>query len=95
MNNQYLMINEATNIVENVCVWDGDVNTWQPPENTLMLVLENTPSIVWQAIVVNKVITDWELVEVIGLGQVGFTWNGTVCTTNQPKPEILTTQEIV
>ena len=81
----YLMINTATNIVENVCVWDGDVKTWQPPANTLMLVQATTPALVWGF---NADKTDYVLVEQIGAGGIGFTWNGTVCTTNQPKPEL-------
>ena len=84
----YLMIPNATNVVENVCVWDGDVNTWQPPADTLMLTQAETPAIVWQAVVVDKKTTDWVLVEQMGIGDVGFTWDGTVLTTNQPKPEI-------
>jgi len=31
--------------------------------------------------------TDWILIEVTGSGDIGFTWNGTVLTTNQPKPK--------
>jgi hypothetical protein len=38
----------------------------------------------------DKKITDWILVEEIGAGQINFTWNGTVCTTNEPKPQSLT-----
>lgn len=79
------MINESTNIVDNVCVWDGNPNTWQPPANYLMLVQDITPAIVW---VLNEAKTDYELKQVMGAGSIGFTWDGTVCTTNQPKPEI-------
>lgn len=95
MNNQYLMINETTNIVENICVWDGNPNTWQPPSNTLMLLLLDTPAMIWQAVRANKKIIDYILVEAIGVAEVGYTWNGTACVTNQPKPEIPTTQETV
>ena len=85
----YLMVNQSTNVVDNVCVWDGDVNTWQPPENTLMLVQADTQALVWE---LNTDKTDYVLVEVLGQGQIGFIWNSTtqVLTTNQPKPEILT-----
>ena len=84
------MIPTATNVVENICYWDGNVNTWQPPANTLMLVQATTPAMVW---VWNNNITppDFVLTEVLGQGQIGFTWNGTVVTTNQPKPVIPTT----
>lgn len=84
----YLMILTVTNIVNNVCYWDGDTNTWQPPEDTLMLIQANTPAMIWEAVIVDKKITDYVLVEQMGVADIGFTWNGTVCTTNQPKPEI-------
>jgi len=57
---QYLMIPTETNVVENICVWDGDVNTWQPPSNTLMLVQSETQSIVWEAVVIDNKITNYE-----------------------------------
>jgi len=85
---QYLMIPTATNIVENTCMWDGDVNTWQPPLETLMLIQADTPAMVWEAIIVDKKIIDWILVEQIGVADIGFTWDGTKCVTNQPKPQI-------
>jgi hypothetical protein len=53
-----------------------------------MLIQADTPAMVWQSIYVDKKLTDWELVEVLGIAGVGFTWDGTVCTTNQPKPPI-------
>lgn len=92
---QYLMIPTATNVVDNTCLWDGDVNTWQPPSDTLMLVQANTPAMVWEQVIVEKKVTDYILVEQIGVADVGFTWDGTVCITNQPKPEVLITQEAV
>lgn len=81
----YLMVPEATNIVENICLWDGDPNTWNPPANTLMLVQATTPAFVW---VLNESKTDYELVEQLGSAEIGFTWNGTAFTTDQPKPEV-------
>lgn len=80
----YLMINESANVVENICVWDGDTNTWQPPQGYLMLVEATTPAMVW---VLDTQVKDYVLQEQIGVGQIGFTWNGTVLTTNEPKPE--------
>jgi hypothetical protein len=79
----YLMIDETTNIVDNICIWDGDTTTWQPPENTLMLIQSTTPAMVWES---NADQTDYVLVEVIGAGQIGFTWDGSILTTNEPKP---------
>jgi hypothetical protein len=77
----YLIINN--NVVENVCLWDGNPNTWQPPINSIQLVQSTTPALVW---VLNADQTDYVLEQVMGVGQIGFIWNGTVLTTNQPKP---------
>ena len=83
---QYLMIPTATNTVENTCMWDGDVNNWQPPVDTLMLIQEETTAMIWSPVVIENVTTDWILIEKIGVAEIGFTWNGTVCITNEPKP---------
>jgi hypothetical protein len=82
----YLMINESTNVVDNVCVWDGNSETWQPPSNYLMLVKATTPALIWNW---NKELSDWVLQEQIGDGDIGFTWNATtqILTTNQEKPK--------
>ena len=79
----YLVV--ENNIVTNVCVWDGDVNTWTPPADATMLIQATTPAMVWR---LNADKTDWVLTEVLGVGDIGFTWDGTVVTTNQPKPVI-------
>lgn len=83
-NKNYLMINLTTNIAENVIVWNGDVQTWQPPENTLMLVDEETEALTW---VLNEEKTDYVLAPVLGAGGIGFTWDGTILKTPDPKPE--------
>lgn len=77
----YLVV--ENNIVTNVCVWDGDINTWTPPSDATMLAQATTPAMVWK---LNTDNTDWLLTEVVGAGDIGFTWNGTVVTTNQLKP---------
>jgi hypothetical protein len=81
----YLMIQE--NVVTNVCVWDGDINTWQPPQDATMLVQATTPTKIWNF---DSEIKDYVLVDSIGNADIGFTWDGTVATTNQPKPELPT-----
>jgi hypothetical protein len=81
----YLMINKATNVVDNACVWDGNTQTWTPPANYLMLEQATTPAVVW---VWNETIQDTELKEVVGVACVGFTWDGSKCITNQPKPQV-------
>lgn len=83
---QYLII--ENNIVTNICVWNGDTSTWTPPVGSIALVQAITPSMIWQAVVVEGKITDYVLVEQLGQGDIGFTWDGTNCITNQPKPAI-------
>jgi membrane-bound lytic murein transglycosylase MltF len=85
----YLMINQSTNVVDNICLWDGNPDTWQPPANNLMLVQATTPTLVWQ---LNDAKNDWVLVEEMGVGDIGFTWNPTteVLTNNKPKPKPIT-----
>ena len=85
-NQNYLVI--ENNIVTNVVLWDGNTDTWTPPSNAIMLIQSNIPAIVWTPIRVNNVITDFVLTEVMGAGNIGFTWDGTVVTTNDPKPDI-------
>jgi hypothetical protein len=80
----YLMINQSTNIVDNVCLWDGNPNTWQPPAGYLMLVQATTMALIW---IWDKPIDDWVLTQQMGQAQIGFVWNGSECVTNEPKPE--------
>ena len=81
------MVNPS-NVVDNICVWDGDVNTWTPPADSIQLVQSTTPAMVWEAVIVDGKITDYVLTEQMGAGSIGFTWDGTVCITNEPKPSI-------
>jgi len=89
INQNYLII--ESNIVTNVVVWNGDTSIWTPPANSIALVQSTTPAMIWQAVIVDGVITDYILVESLGSGSIGFTWNGTAVITNQPKPAIPTT----
>lgn len=82
---QYLMVNQSTNTVDNSCIWDGDINTWQPPTDTLMLVQADIQAYLWTA----NYTTDpysWGLTLKLGSGAIGFTWDGTYLTTNEPRP---------
>lgn len=87
MTTQNYLIVEA-NIVTNNVVWDGDVNTWTPPADSIQLIQATTPAMIWEAVVIDNIITDYVLTEQIGAGSIGFTWDGTNCVTNEPKPEI-------
>lgn len=80
-NQNYLMI--QNNIVTNIVLWNGDTQQWQPPRDAIMLVHATTPSFDWVYV---KDLQDFELVESIGGGNIGDTWNGTACITTQPKP---------
>lgn len=77
----YLII--ESNIVTNVCIWNGDISQWTPPQGAIALVQATTPAMIWQ---LNADKTDYVLTEVIGAGGVGFTWDGTDVTTNELKP---------
>lgn len=77
----YLII--ESNVVTNNVVWDGNPDTWQPPANSIQLVDATTPAMVWR---VNSENTDYVLEEQLGAGDIGFTWNGSILTTNEPKP---------
>jgi hypothetical protein len=79
----YLVI--ENNAVTNIVIWDGDVNTWQPPADSIVLVQATTPAMVWVFDYTTDPYTS-TLEEVMGEGAIGFTWDGTVLTTNQPKP---------
>jgi len=88
----YLII--ESNVVINNVIWDGNPETWQPPIGSIQIAGATTPAMVWQPICVDRIITDWELVEQIGAGGIGFTWDGSVLTTNEPKPSIMGAQPI-
>lgn len=78
----YLIIEQ--NVVTNNVVWDGDTTKWSPPQGSIALVQATTPAMVWFW---DANIKDYVLQEEIGQGDIGFTWDGTVLTTNEPKPE--------
>lgn len=77
----YLIIQE--NVVTNICLWDGNAQTWQPPQGALTLVADTTPSKIWE---LNAEKTDYVLINSVGDAGIGFTWDGTYCVTNEPKP---------
>lgn len=77
----YLIV--ENNVVTNIVVWDGG-SDWTPPADSIQLIQDTTPAMVWEYNATNK---DYELAQVMGAGSVGFTWNGTVLTTNEPQPQ--------
>lgn len=81
----YLIIEQ--NIVTNVCVWDGDTDTWTPPEGSVWVPQATTNTKVW----VFKEI-DYVLEDSIGNASIGFIWDGNYCVTNEDKPKLLQTE---
>jgi len=81
----YCMVNEITNVCDNICMWDGDTNTWKPPTGYLMLVQATTLAKNWVWDVADQA---WVL-SVEGVGQIGFTWDGEYLITNEPEPSPL------
>lgn len=79
----YLII--ESNVVTNVCIWNGDTSTWTPPAGSIALIQANTPTMVW-TLDASLQPPDYVLTEQLGNAQIGFTWDGTTCTTNEPKP---------
>lgn len=79
------MVDKNSNICENICLWDGNPETWTPPANYLMLIQATTPTKIWG---LNADKTDYILVDSIGDGDIGWTWDGTYLTTNLPKPAL-------
>ena len=73
-----------------MCVWDGDTSIWTPPSGSIALVQATTPAMIWEEVVVDGKITGYVLVEQLGAGDIGFTWDGSVLTTNQPQPIVPT-----
>ena len=88
----YLII--ESNVVTNIVLWDGDTTKWTPPLGSIDLIQSITPAMVWQPVVVDKKLVDYVLGEEIGVADIGFTWDGSVCTTNLPKPEMPISQPV-
>lgn len=77
----YCMVNKDTNICDNVCLWDGNPDTWTPPANYLMLVQAITPSKIWSY---DTETSQWVLIEGIGEGGIDFSWDGTFLISPTP-----------
>ena len=82
MTTQNYLIIEA-NVVTNVVVWDGNTANWTPPANSIQLVQSEIPAMIWTTPTATVASV---LEQVIGVGGIGFTWDGAAVTTNQPQP---------
>lgn len=79
----YLII--ENNIVVNIVIWNGDTSIWTPPQGSIALISATTPAKIWQY---DSDLKQWNLTEMMGASDIGFTWDGTYCITNEPKPTI-------
>lgn len=79
----YYVINQTTNICDNIVMWDGSTATWALPTNCLMLLQSATPvkSWVWDA--ANK---QWAFAIQQETAEIGYTWDGVNLVTNKPQP---------
>jgi hypothetical protein len=89
MNTQnYCMVNEQTNVCDNITLWDGNTDTWTPPHGYLMLPQATTSSKNW---VWDEVQKAWVMTVEQGQGQIGFLWDGVHLITQEPMPAVQAT----
>lgn len=69
----YVLVDNQTNIADNVVVWDGNTQEWSPPASHIALAQSITPRLIW---VQNEQTKELEQIEVIGSGSIGDSWNG-------------------
>lgn len=81
----YLIINTSVDpaVCENIAVWDGNTETWNPGENYVAVPADSTVALLWSY---EKSSNSFVLIESVGSGKVGYTWDGEKLTTNAPKP---------
>jgi len=85
MSKNYLMVNKNTNLVENVVLWDGNLQTWNPGDDFLLMKAEDHLCTAWFWV-------DGELQsqQALGIAGIGDSWDGTAFSKQQPpKPEPL------
>lgn len=89
----YLLVKEETDIVKLSLLWDGNLDTWQPPAGYILLERDITPILVWKLdknVTPNEYVLSEEMIsDNMSIASfLGSVWNGSVLTTNQPKPEL-------
>lgn len=77
----YVLINNQTDIVDNVVVWDGNTQDWTPPASHTALPQATTPRLIW---VQDQQTQAWEQVLVTGGGSIGDAWDGQKLIQPQP-----------
>jgi hypothetical protein len=76
----YLLV--ENNVVTNVVVWDG-LSDWIVPNGMIALDQDTTPTMVWT---VPTATTASVLEPIMGIGAIGYTWNGSTLSTGQTQP---------
>lgn len=85
---QYALVDKQTNIVVGSCMWDGNRETWTPPEEYILVPEEATEALHWYLNAEDKQtysLQTW-VNKPLG-GVIGFTFDGTKFITNEPQPE--------
>lgn len=85
MTKNYCIVNTETSpqYCENIVIWSGDTTTWNPPEGSIALIQDETPSLNW---VFDATANSYVLSPSVGEGSIGWTWDGTNLITNEPEP---------
>ena len=78
----YWIINESTNICENIVVWDGNTETWSPPPGHIALPRDSVLAKNW---FYDADLKDYVLT-VSGGGGISFIWDGTYLINPLEKP---------
>jgi hypothetical protein len=60
--NNYAVVNQQTNIIENVILWDG-VSSWTSPENTYVILVPEGANVAVGWSCIDGVIIDPNMVE--------------------------------
>jgi len=50
MLNKWAIVRQSDNVVVNVCIWDGNTDTWSPPDGCFVISLEDKvagPGWIW------------------------------------------------
>lgn len=81
--NAYLIVDTATNVAIDCILWDGTPENWTPPEGKIAVRQDTTYARMWEYNPTTDVV---ELTPFLGAGQIGFSWDGEMFTTDQPEP---------
>jgi hypothetical protein len=85
---RYALVNKETNTVDNIILWDGNINIWQPPETHQAVFAEDKLTLLW---VWNSDLNDYEQKEFVDSLDLGLKWDGTkFVEVKKPETPILT-----